>query len=81
MSDECDETITDLYRYLDGELTIEVRERIRIHLDDCPPCGDVAVFEAELRRVVASKCHERVPDDLRARIMDACRENPAPADS
>ena len=77
MSDKCDETLSELYTYLDGELTVEVREKIRFHLDDCPPCGDIAVFEAELRRVIASKCTDKVPDDLRARIIAACSEDPA----
>lgn len=78
MSEYCEETIAELYTYLDGELTVEIRERIRIHLDECPPCGDAAGFEAELRRVIASKCVERVPDELRARILAACTEDPAP---
>ncbi len=76
MSDKCDETLTELYSYLDGELTVEVREKIRVHLDDCPPCGDIAVFEVELRKVIASKCVDKVPDDLRARIIAACSEDP-----
>ena len=76
MSDKCDETLTELYTYLDGELTAEVREKIRFHLDDCPPCGDIAVFEAELRTVIASKCVDKVPDDLRARIIAACSDEP-----
>lgn len=74
MSDKCDETLTELYSYLDGELTVEVREKIRFHLDDCPPCGDIAGFEAELRKVIASKCVDQVPADLRARIIAACSE-------
>jgi mycothiol system anti-sigma-R factor len=79
MSDKCDETLAELYTYLDGELTVEIRQQIRVHLDDCPPCGKVAVFEEELRRVIAAKCVERVPDELRARILAACTEDPEPA--
>ncbi len=73
---DCDETLAELYRYLDGELTVEIREKIRVHLDDCPPCGDAAGFEAELRRVIQAKCYDRVPDDLRARILAACSDEP-----
>jgi mycothiol system anti-sigma-R factor len=79
MSEHCDETLAELYTYLDGELTVEIRERIKVHLDDCPPCGDIAVFEVELRRVIASKCIDRVPDELRARIIAACTQDPAPS--
>jgi mycothiol system anti-sigma-R factor len=78
MSDKCEETLAELYTYLDGELTEEVRAKISYHLEDCPPCGQIAVFQAELKRVIATKCVDRVPDDLRARILQACSEDPAP---
>ena len=79
MSEHCDETLAELSTYLDGELTVEIRERIRVHLADCPPCDDIAVFEAELRRVIAAKCIEHVPDELRERIRRACSGEPEPA--
>ncbi len=81
MSDKCDETLAELYTYLDGELTTEVRAKIAFHLDDCPPCGEIAVFEAELKRVIASKCVDRVPDELRAKILKACTEEADPAEA
>lgn len=76
MKPHCEETIAELATYLDGELTEEVRAKIAFHLDDCPPCGDIAGFEVELRRVIAAKCVDRVPDELRARILQACTEDP-----
>ena len=74
MGDDCYEATELLYHYLDGELTIERREVIRIHLDKCPPCGDAYGFEVELRTVIAQKCRERVPDHLRQRVADALRQ-------
>ena len=68
---DCDDTIARLYQYLDGELTDERREEIRRHLDLCAPCVGAFDFEAELRRVIADRCHERVPDSLRARVAEA----------
>ena len=79
MKPHCEETIAELATYLDGELTDDVREKIRVHLDECPPCGDIADFEAELKKLVASKCVDKVPDDLRARILAACTEDEDPA--
>ncbi len=70
----CDEAVHALYHYLDGELTEERREEIRIHLDYCGPCGGAAEFEAELRRVIASRCRDRVPDSLIKRVADAIDE-------
>ena len=46
----CEEAVHELYIYLDGELTEERREEIRIHLDYCGPCGGAAECEAELRK-------------------------------
>ena len=68
---DCTEAVHELYHYLDGELTEERREVIRIHLDFCGPCGGAAEFEAELRRVIANRCKDRVPDSLIRRVADA----------
>jgi mycothiol system anti-sigma-R factor len=71
---DCQEAVHELYTYLDGELTEQRREEIRIHLDYCGPCGGAAVFEAELRRVIANRCKDRVPDSLLRRVADSIEE-------
>ncbi len=68
---DCEEAVHELYTYLDGELTEERREEIRIHLDYCGPCGGAAEFETELRRVIANRCKDRVPDSLIRRVAEA----------
>jgi len=70
----CDDAVHELYHYLDGELTDERRTQIAQHLDWCAPCGSAAHFEAELRRVIADRCHDRVPDSLIERIASAIDE-------
>lgn len=78
---ECAETVARLYQFLDGELTEEKRIAIAAHLDHCPPCGSVVNFEAELRRVVADRCRDHVPEHLRQRIAaELARANELPAD-
>ncbi len=77
---DCDETIERLYWFLDGELTDERRQAIRSHLDDCGPCLEVMGFEAELRRVIADRCKDRVPDGLRERIAAAIHVERVTAD-
>lgn len=69
--DECQEIIERLYVYLDGELTDERRLEIGHHLDECSPCLDAFDFEAELRRVIATKCRDRVPEHLLIRVRAA----------
>ena len=71
---DCDEAVHELYHYLDGELTEERREKIRVHLDWCGPCGGAAEFEAELRKVIANRCKDRVPETLIRRVAEAIDE-------
>lgn len=68
---DCRETVHRLYHYLDGELTELKRDQIVRHLDDCSPCLRAFDFEAELRKVVAMRCKDHVPDHLRERIAAA----------
>jgi len=65
---DCEGTIERLYHYLDGELTDERRAEIKQHLDECSPCLDAYDFEAELRRVIAQRCRDRVPEHLVLRV-------------
>ena len=74
---DCDEAIVRIYQYLDGELTVWRRLAISRHLDECPPCAQGFDFEMELRQVVASKCRDEVPPELKRRIAEAIGENSA----
>jgi len=65
----CDDALADLYGYLDGELNDVVVARVEEHLQHCSPCLEAFDFEAELRRVVSTKCRDRMPDDMRAKIF------------
>ena len=40
-------------------------------LDRCPPCAQGFDFEIELRQVIAARCRDRVPDELKRRVADA----------
>lgn len=68
---DCVEAVRQLYVYLDGELTEERRFEIAVHLDGCGHCADAAGFEAELRAVISSRCKDRVPESLMARVAAA----------
>lgn len=70
MSD-CEDSLHQLYSFLDGELTDERREAIQHHLDACQPCAEPYDFEAELREVIRKKCQEQVPASLREKIVKA----------
>ena len=78
---DCNETLRELYQYLDGELTEDDRTHIQEHLDDCSPCLEAFDFEAELRMVIRHRCIEQVPDELRARVEAALHDEHATAPS
>lgn len=66
---ECDEAISELYRYLDGELSPENVAHIEQHLRKCSPCLEAYDFEAELRKMIAEKSSEEMPAELRRQII------------
>lgn len=68
---DCKEALHRIYHFLDGEVTVERRVQIEAHLNGCSPCLQMFGFESELRKVVACRCQETVPDGLRARIAQA----------
>jgi mycothiol system anti-sigma-R factor len=78
---QCQEAMHTLYNFLDGELTELRRKEITHHLDECAPCLEAFDFEAELKLVIARKCRDQVPDDLRKRVyralMDASGDGPS----
>ena len=68
---DCGQTVERLYQFIDGELTDERRQQIERHLDECSPCLQAVGFERELRVVIANRCKDRVPEELRQRIRAA----------
>lgn len=68
---DCREALHRIYHFLDGELTGDRRGEIEAHLNGCSHCLHMYDFEAELRKLVAGKCRDTVPDGLRARIAFA----------
>lgn len=69
--DDCNQTLREIYQFLDGELTEDDRDNIAQHLHDCSPCLEAYDFEAELKAVVRNRCTDRVPESLRTRIAQA----------
>jgi mycothiol system anti-sigma-R factor len=73
---KCSEALHELYRFIDGELTEERLERVKEHLEGCPPCFEAFDFEAEVKAYIAGKVRESCPDELRARIAQAIGREP-----
>ena len=69
---DCEETLRELQAFLDGEMTPEELEHVRLHIDDCLDCLHVFDFHEELRMVIRTKCREQaIPDGLVERVR-AC---------
>jgi len=46
---ECAEVIAEVWTLLDGECTAETREKLRKHLEECPPCFRLYGLEERIR--------------------------------
>jgi anti-sigma factor (TIGR02949 family) len=79
---DCADALDRLYEFIDGELTPEVKDKIRVHLDECAPCLDEAGVERAIKALVSRSCHESAPDGLRQRVLarlDQARQQVADA--
>ena len=66
---DCNETLRELETFLDGELDVEELAEIRSHLEGCSECLEAFDFHAELKAVIARKCHsDPMPPGLMSRI-------------
>ena len=63
------DAVEQLYAYLDGELDHSTVVRVEAHLRRCSPCLEAYDFSADLRRVIASKCSQSMPADVRSRLL------------
>ena len=66
----CTEVLDRVYAYLDGEIDQAAGTKIKIHLDECGPCLREYGLEEAVKKLVHRHCgQERVPEDLRAKVL------------
>jgi len=71
----CEETLVEIQRFLDGELDHTVEISIERHLTGCNPCMQRTEFRRHLKIMIASKCRgDAVPDALQTKVMDLIRD-------
>jgi len=71
---DCREAHARLQDYLKRELTPELEEEMRAHLERCRPCFTHARFEANFVLMLESRARRcGCPDTLRARILSVLR--------
>lgn len=66
---ECADLIAKIWKLIDGECEPEDREKLRKHLEECPPCEQLHGLEGRLKVLIATKCSgEKAPERLRERL-------------
>ena len=68
---DCRDCVEHLYEYLDRELTPELEQEIRAHLESCPPCGEYHDFEDLFLKFLKARCQAQgAPATLKHRILE-----------
>lgn len=80
MSRNCEESLAQIYTYLDGELDAVAVKQIKEHLQDCPPCESAFAFEEKLKVVVRTHLQEEVPEVVIQRLRTVIRSEGIIAD-
>jgi len=74
MSQSCDHAVEYVYQYLDEELTMLRRARIRWHLRNCGQCEGAFSFETRLKTVIRERGREEPPPELLDRLRALIQE-------
>lgn len=75
-SDDCAENggctedrMEGIYRYLDGTLSGEDLDEVKVHIQNCTECQSEHDLELIIRDVVKRSCGEKAPESLKSKIM------------
>jgi mycothiol system anti-sigma-R factor len=78
---DCQETLNELERYLDSELSDARVAEIIGHLKSCTDCQGAYEFHADLRIVIKTKAqNEELPDGFLDRLRDCLGDDVLGAD-
>jgi mycothiol system anti-sigma-R factor len=67
---ECAAVMAEVWTLLDGECTSDTRDKLRLHLEECPGCLRYYGVEERIKTLIARKCGgEKAPESLRRRLL------------
>ncbi len=70
----CQDVASELHEYLDRELSPEEAERLERHLELCPTCYQLVMFESGVIKLIKRDCGaETAPQSLKNRIRSLLR--------
>lgn len=67
----CDQVISRLWEYIDGELTEESADKVRAHLDICSRCFPQYDFQRAFKEFTRRSAQKPMPPELRRRVFEA----------
>lgn len=70
----CNDALSRLWDFIDGELTPETMKEIQAHLERCQRCYPHYDFQRAFAAFMRSHCHSPVPAGLRRRIFECLLE-------
>jgi mycothiol system anti-sigma-R factor len=66
----CREALEHLYEFLDEELTPELQNEVRQHLEACSPCGERFDSQDAFLKFLQARCRSKsAPPELKRRIL------------
>lgn len=68
---DCQEFHLQVFTYMDGELSVIEQRSVTLHIEVCPSCAQVLAYEVRIREVVAQRCCESAPEEMRDRVLRA----------
>jgi len=71
---ECEQTLREIERWLDGECDATVQIDVQSHLGRCNPCMQRVDFRRRLKVVIQTKCAgDAIPPDLQDKLKGLIR--------
>jgi len=71
---ECEQTLREIERWLDGECEATVQIDVESHLSGCNPCMQRVEFRRRLKVVIQTKCvGDAVPTGLQDKLQGLIR--------
>jgi mycothiol system anti-sigma-R factor len=70
---DCAEVLAEVWLFLDHECDAERRRVLERHLDECQPCLAEYGLDETLKKLLATKCAEHAPAELKDRLRRSIR--------
>ena len=70
---DCAEVLAEVWLFLDHECDSARRRLLEMHLDECQPCLAEYGLDEKLKKLLATKCTEAAPAELKDRLRKSIR--------